>query len=35
MLAVDAGELSFIRGALPSLPTFRRLLDEGALFPLR
>ena len=35
MLGVDAAELSFIRGALPSLPTFRRLLDQGTLFPLR
>jgi predicted AlkP superfamily phosphohydrolase/phosphomutase len=35
MLAVDAGDISFIRGALPSLPTFQRLLDEGTLFPLR
>jgi len=35
MLGIDAGELSFIRGALGSLPTFRRLLDEGALFPMR
>lgn len=35
MLGIDAAELSFIRGALPSLPTFRRLLDQGALLPLR
>ncbi|MET0153656.1 MAG: alkaline phosphatase family protein [Candidatus Binatia bacterium] len=34
MVAVDAGELSFIRGALPSLPTFRRLFDEGVFHPL-
>lgn len=35
MLGVDAAELSFIRAALPSLPTFARLLDEGALLGLR
>jgi len=35
MLGVDAGEFSFIRDDLPSLPTFRRLLAEGVLFPLR
>jgi predicted AlkP superfamily phosphohydrolase/phosphomutase len=35
MIAVDAAELSFIRASLPHLRTFRRLLDEGALFPLR
>src|SRR5262245_2776680 len=35
MIAVDAAELSFIRAALPHLPTFRRLLEEAALFPLR
>lgn len=35
MIAVDAAELSFIRASLTSLPTFRRLLTEGALFPLR
>ncbi|HET9488818.1 MAG TPA: alkaline phosphatase family protein [Methylomirabilota bacterium] len=35
MIAVDAGELSFIRASLPHLPTFRRLLEEGALLPLR
>jgi predicted AlkP superfamily phosphohydrolase/phosphomutase len=35
MIAVDAAELSFIRASLPNLPTFRRLLEEGALFPLR
>ena len=35
MIAVDAGELSLIRASLPSLPTFRRLLEEAALFPLR
>ena len=35
MLGVDAAELSFIRAALPSLPTFRRLFDEGVLLPLR
>jgi len=35
MLGVDAAEISVIRGALPQLPTFRRLLEEGAHFPLR
>lgn len=35
MIAVDAGELSFIRASLPHLPTFRRLLEQAALFPLR
>jgi predicted AlkP superfamily phosphohydrolase/phosphomutase len=35
MIAVDAAELSFIRESLPHLPTFRRLLEEAALFPLR
>ena len=34
MVGVDAAELSFIRGALPSLPTFRRLFDEGVFHPL-
>ena len=35
MIAVDAGELSLIRASLPSLPTFRRLFEEAAFFPLR
>jgi predicted AlkP superfamily phosphohydrolase/phosphomutase len=35
MVAVDAGELSFIRASLQSLPTFQRLLHEGVFFPLR
>lgn len=35
MVAVDAGELSFIRASLQELPNFRRLLQEGVLFPLR
>ena len=35
MVAVDAGELSFIRAWLHDLPNFRRLLQEGVLFPLR
>jgi len=34
MIGVDAGELSLIRAALPSLPTFRRLFDEGVFHPL-
>ena len=34
MIAVDAGELSLIRASLPNLPTFRRLLEQAALFPL-
>jgi predicted AlkP superfamily phosphohydrolase/phosphomutase len=34
MVAVDAAELSFIRGTLPQLPTFRRLLEEAAFMPL-
>ncbi len=35
MIAVDACELSLVRSSLASLPTFRRLFDEGAFFPLR
>lgn len=35
MVAVDAAELSFIRGSLPQLPTFRRLLEQAAFVPLR
>jgi len=35
LLGVDAAEVSFVQRALPSLPTFRRLLDEGTLRPLR
>jgi predicted AlkP superfamily phosphohydrolase/phosphomutase len=35
MIAVDAGELSLIRASLSRLPTFRRLLEEAAFFPLR
>jgi predicted AlkP superfamily phosphohydrolase/phosphomutase len=35
MIGVDAAELSFIRAARSSLPTFARLLDQGALFRLR
>jgi predicted AlkP superfamily phosphohydrolase/phosphomutase len=35
MIGVDAAELSFIRASLPQLPTFRRLLETGAFFPLR
>jgi predicted AlkP superfamily phosphohydrolase/phosphomutase len=35
MVGVDAAELSFIRASLASLPTFRRLFEEGAFFPLR
>jgi predicted AlkP superfamily phosphohydrolase/phosphomutase len=35
MIAVDAGEISLIRASLPSLPTFRRLFEEAAFFPLR
>jgi predicted AlkP superfamily phosphohydrolase/phosphomutase len=35
LLAVDAGEISFVRRSLAALPTFRRLLDEGVFFPLR
>jgi len=35
LLGIDAAEISLIQAELPSLPTFRRLLDEGALFPLR
>lgn len=34
MVAADAGEISFIRSHLGGLPTFRRLLSEGAFFPL-
>lgn len=34
MIGVDAGELSFIRASLASLPTFRRLFEAGQLFPL-
>lgn len=35
MVAVDACELALVRGALGALPTFRRLLEEGAFLPLR
>ena len=35
MVGVDAGELSFIRAWPHDLPNFRRLLQEGVLFPLR
>jgi predicted AlkP superfamily phosphohydrolase/phosphomutase len=35
MIAIDAGELSFIRASLSSLPNFRRLFEEAALLPLR
>lgn len=35
MVAVDAGELSFIRASLQDLPNFQHLLQEGVLFPLR
>ena len=35
MIAVDAGELSFIRAWRHKLPTFRRLLDEGTLLKLQ
>lgn len=35
MVAVDAAEISFIRSSLGSLPTFRRLIEGGAFFPLR
>jgi predicted AlkP superfamily phosphohydrolase/phosphomutase len=34
MIAVDAGELSFIRAWRHKLPTFRRLFDEGMLLKL-
>ncbi len=35
MIAVDAGELSFIRASVQTLPTFQRLLQEGALLQFR
>src|SRR5262245_1633884 len=35
MVAVDAGELSFIRMHLPKLPTFQHLLSDGHLFQFR
>ncbi len=34
MLGLDAADIRFIRESLDSLPTLRRLLDEGASFPL-
>ena len=35
MIGIDAGELSFIRSAISSLPNFRRVLDTGVLRRLR
>jgi predicted AlkP superfamily phosphohydrolase/phosphomutase len=35
LIGVDASEISLIRRSLPSLPTFRRLLEEAVFFPLR
>src|SRR5687768_13903038 len=35
MVAVDAGEFSFIRSSIEKLPTFQRLFQEGALFRFR
>lgn len=35
MLAIDAGDIRFIRESLQDLPTLRRLLGEGEFFPLQ
>ncbi len=34
MLAIDAGDIEFIRDSLAELPTLRQLLEEGAFYPL-
>jgi len=34
MLAIDAGDIEFIRDSLAELPTLRQLFQEGVFFPL-
>ncbi len=34
MIGIDAGNIDFIRASLADLPNLRRLLEEGAFFPL-
>ena len=34
MLAIDAGDIEFIKSSLADLPTLRRVFDEGTYFPL-
>ena len=34
MLAIDAGDIEFIKSSLADLPTLQRVFDEGMYFPL-
>jgi predicted AlkP superfamily phosphohydrolase/phosphomutase len=35
MLAIDAGDIALIRDSLGTLPTLKRVFDEGTFFPLQ